>query len=66
MVLSEYLITRFLASQTLLSQTGQGLPLFMGVVDTVRIAFWGMTQGPVSLIFWALAMWQAFVVPGHR
>ncbi len=66
MLLSEYLITRLLISQMLLNQTGQGLPLFMGVVDMVKIAFQGIAQGPASLIFWGLAMWQAFTIPGHR
>ena len=66
MVLSEYLITRFFLSQMLLAQTGQGLPFFMGVADTVQIAFHGISQSPISLIFWGLAMWQAFRVPGHR
>lgn len=61
MVLSRYLVLREYAMREL-----GDLPLFLPLDTAANLLFDSLKTNPVILLFWAIAMWEAFVLPASR
>ena len=68
MVLAEYLIVRQSAVAYILDTYGQdaanAVPLFLPVDVASDFIVGGIQDDPVQLLFWAIALWTAFRIPG--
>lgn len=66
LLFSEYLIVRHFAVKHLTEQGYTGIPLFLSPSIMMGLAVEGIKASPTSLLFWAIALWQAFVTPAKR
>ena len=66
LVCSEYLIVRYFVVQNLEAEGYTGLPLLFAPSVMLGLIVEGIKISPISLLFWAIALWQAFVVPAKR
>ena len=68
MVLAEYLIVRQSAVAYVLDTYGQdaanSVPLLLPLDFATEFVVAGIQDDPVQLIFWAIALWTAFRIPG--
>src|SRR6185503_14046347 len=68
MVLAEYLIVRQSAVAYILETYGQdaanSVPLLLPLDFASDFVVAGIQDDPVQLIFWAIALWTAFRIPG--
>ena len=65
MALSEYLIVRHFAVQSPRLK-GAGIPLFLPPAMMLDLVVIGIKASPMTLLFWAIAMFQAFALPVRR
>ena len=61
MVLSRYLVLREYAMREL-----GDLPLFLPLDTMAYLLFDSLKTNPLTLLFWAIAMWEAFILPAPR
>lgn len=66
MALGEYLITRHFASLYFISQGYSALPLFLHPYSMLSLIIAGLKSDPLTLLFWAIALWYAFAVPAFK
>jgi hypothetical protein len=68
MVASEYFILRYIALQGLIQEgyDVSRVPLFLPISDIINVMVEYLKAEPTTLLFWALAVWQAFVIPAGR
>jgi len=66
MVVGEYFVIRHFAVKALAEEGVTGVPLLLPIKDVVSIVTEGIKADPVTLLFWAIALWAAFSVPGRR
>lgn len=66
LMLSEYFITRHYAVAFLAKAGVTDLPLFLPVTDMVAVVADSVTETPMTLLFWAIALWEAFKIPARR
>ncbi|OQB27019.1 MAG: hypothetical protein BWY10_01694 [Chloroflexi bacterium ADurb.Bin180] len=66
LLFSEYLIVRHFAVKHLTEQGYTGIPLFLSPSIMMGLVVEGIKASPTSLLFWAIALWQAFVTPTKR
>lgn len=66
MALSEYLIVHHFTAQSM-AQRGYGsIPLLLPVETMVLFVVEGLKGDPLTLLFWGIAVWQAFTLPAAR
>jgi len=66
MVASEYLIVRHFLVEALSEEGYTGFKLLLPVGDMLTLVVEGVKADLLTLVFWAIALWQAFVVPAKR
>jgi hypothetical protein len=68
MLLSEYFIVRELILQAAVEAgyTVSDVPLLMPLGDMVEFIRVGIEANPVSILFWLIAAWAAFRIPGPQ
>jgi hypothetical protein len=66
MVLSEYLIIRHFAVEMLAEEGFAGLPLFLPLDLMVDLVVESIKSDPLTLAFWAIALWFAFSTLSKR
>jgi len=66
MVSSEYLIVRYFVAQALAERGVTDLALLLPLNLVVEMIIEGIKASPLTLLFWAIAVWQAFVIPAPR
>jgi hypothetical protein len=64
MIFSEFLIARYFINQ-LLAQAGGGevIPIFASLGTIFDIAFLSLKEDPISLLFWGIAVFEAWKIP---
>jgi hypothetical protein len=68
MIGSEYFILRYLILQELIKEgydVAQA-PLFLGISETIDLMVEYIKAEPTTLLFWVIAVWEAFVIPARR
>jgi len=66
MALSEYVIVHHFTAQSM-AQRGYGsIPLLLPVETMVLFVVEGLKGDPLTLLFWGIAVWQAFTLPAAR
>jgi hypothetical protein len=64
MALSEYFIVRHFAIQQLAAEGYTGdVALFLPLADIIDIITESLGENPTTLLFWAIALFEAFVIP---
>ena len=63
---SEYLIVRYFVVQNLAEEGYTGFPLLFPLHIMLGLVIEGLKVSPITLLFWVIALWQAFVTPGKR
>lgn len=66
MVLSEYLIIRRFVVQNLAVEGIGGLPLVLPLAAMGEVIVEGVKAGPLMLLFWAVALWEAYMLVRPR
>ena len=66
MVLSEYLIVHHFAAQSMAQRGYESIPLFLPAETMVLFVVEGLKGDPLTLLFWGIAVWQAFTLPAAR
>ena len=66
LLFSEYLIVRHFVVRNLAEEGYTGIPLIMEPAVMWELIVEGIKASPTSLLFWAIALWQAFVTPMKR
>lgn len=66
LLFSEYLIVRHFVVKNLATEGYTGIPLFLSPSIMFELIVEGVKASPTSLLFWAIALWQAFVTPMKR
>ena len=66
MVAGEYLTVRHFAVKALAEGGTTGVPLFLPLRSMFDLVIVGIKEDPITLLFWALALYTAFSVPGRR
>jgi hypothetical protein len=66
LLFSEYLIVRHFLVQNLAEDGYTGIPLLLDPPIVLFLIVEGIKASPTSLLFWALALWQAFVTPAKK
>lgn len=66
LLFSEYLIVRHFVVKNLAEEGYTGIPLFLAPSIMFELIIEGIKASPTSLLFWAIALWQAFVTPMKR
>jgi hypothetical protein len=62
MLLSEYLIVRYVTVQAGYTNIPLFLPLYM-VIDAINF---GIGKSPITILYWGIALWEAFVFSVKR
>jgi len=63
---SEYLIVHHFTAQALAQRGYANLPLLLPFETMVRLVVEGLKGDPMSLLFWAIALWEAYTLPAAR
>jgi tetratricopeptide (TPR) repeat protein len=66
MGISEYLIVRHFSVQALAEEGYTGIPLVLPVNLAMNVIAEGIKSNPLTLLFWGIAAWEAFAIPGKR
>jgi len=66
LLFSEYLIVRHFVVKNLAEEGYTRIPLFLPPLNMLRVVALAIKARPISLLFWAIALWQAFVTPTKR
>jgi hypothetical protein len=66
MVVSEYLIVRHFAVQALAEEGVTGIPLILPPGFMVQVVYEGLASDPLTLLFWIIALWQAYSMLRRR
>jgi hypothetical protein len=66
MLLSEYLIVRYVVVQSLTAKGYTNIPLFMPLDVTIESIGIGISNSPITLLFWGIALWEAFAFSVKR
>jgi tetratricopeptide (TPR) repeat protein len=66
MGVSEYLIVRHFAVQALAEEGYTNIPLILPVELALSVIVEGIKSNPLTLLFWGIAVWEAFAIPGKR
>jgi hypothetical protein len=66
MALSEYLIVRHFIVEALRAEGQTDFLLFLAPADMLAIIVEGIRADPLTLLFWAIALWVAFSQPASR
>jgi hypothetical protein len=63
---SEYLIIHYFAVQALAEEGYTDIPLILPVGLMLRLIVESIKSDPLTLLFWGIAAWEAFAIPGKR
>jgi hypothetical protein len=66
MVAAEFLIARHFAVAALASEGTVGVPWLLPPGLMVSLVIDSLRQDPLTLVFWAIALWTAFRLPGRQ
>ncbi|NIS81276.1 MAG: hypothetical protein GTO14_13965 [Anaerolineales bacterium] len=68
MAVSEYLIVRHVVNQILLEEglILTDLPIFLPIGDALTLIMESVKSDPLTLLFWGIALFEAFIIPGKR
>ncbi|HOU24209.1 MAG TPA: hypothetical protein PKW05_13785 [Anaerolineae bacterium] len=66
LLFSEYLIVRHFVVKNLAEEGYTRIPLILPPSIILGLIVEGIKASPTSLLFWAIALWQAFVTPTKR
>ena len=66
LLFGDYLIVRYFVDKNLATQGYTGIPLILAPSIMIELVVEGIKASPTSLLFWAIALWQAFVTPTGR
>lgn len=66
MTLSEYLVVRYFVVEMLSEEGYTNIPLFLPLGLVLELIGEGLKNNPITLLFWAIALWQAWSVPAAR
>jgi hypothetical protein len=66
MILSEYFIVRHFVVEALTEEGYTDFVLFLPLVDMVELVVEGLKADPLTLVFWAIAAYEAFILPRQR
>ena len=66
LLFSEYLIVRHFMVQSAAEEGYGGYPILFPPDIMLQFIVIGLKASPVSLLFWALALWNAFFLPAKR
>jgi hypothetical protein len=66
LIAAEYLIDRHFLAPLVDQEGGSSVPVLLAPGDAIALIRDGLTQDPWMLIFWALALWPAWWLPGPR
>lgn len=66
MALSEYLIVRHFAVEALATEGYTNIPFLLPVNVMVSLVIEGIKNDPLSLLFWGIAVWEAYAIPAPR
>jgi uncharacterized membrane protein len=66
MLLSEYLIVRYVVVQSLAAKGYTNFPLFMPLDVILNSISLGISKSPLTLLFWGIALWEAFAFSVKR
>jgi hypothetical protein len=63
---SEYLIVRHFAAQALAEEGYTSIPLVLPIGLMLMLVVESIKSDPLTLLFWGIAAWEAFAIPGKR
>jgi hypothetical protein len=66
MAFSEYLIVRYYAIQFLADEGVTNIPLLLPLDTMISLIIGGIESDPLTLVFWAVAVWEAYTLPAKR
>ncbi len=66
MAFSQYLIVRHFAVQQLSKQGYKNIPLLLPLDLMVKLIVESLKADPLTLLFWAIAVWEAYKLPAAR
>lgn len=66
MIASEYLIIRHFAVETLAEKEQASVPILLPLDLALELILEGLKTNPMTLLFWAIAVWEAFALPARR
>ncbi|MFQ5881278.1 MAG: hypothetical protein ACE5I9_02215 [Candidatus Methylomirabilales bacterium] len=66
MALSEYLIVYHFTAQALAQQGYTSIPLLLPFDVMITLIVEGLKSDPLMLLFWGIAVWEAFTLPAAR
>lgn len=66
MAFSEYLIVRHFAVQALAKEGYTNIPLLLPLDVMLILIVEGIKADPLTLLFWGIAVWEAFALPAQR
>lgn len=67
MAMSEYLIVHHFTAQALVQEGYGQLPLLLPMQVMLTLVFEGIKADPATLLFWGIALWEAYTLPkAHR
>ncbi len=66
MALSQYLIVRHFVVEALASQGVTNVPLLLPLNAMVTLLVEGIKSDPLTLLFWGIAVWEAYAIPAAR
>ena len=66
MVVGEYFVVRHAVEEARATEGLTSLPLFLPVKAMFEFVYIGVKTDLLTLLFWAIALWAAFSVPGRR
>lgn len=66
LVVSEYFIVRHFVVQALSEEGYTDFRIFLPLGDMIEIVIEGIKAEPMTLLFWGIALWEAFIIPAQR
>ena len=66
LVISQWLIVRYFSVQALAELGFKEIPLLLPPGTMLDLVLTSISEDPLGLIFWALALWAAFATPARR
>jgi hypothetical protein len=66
LVICQWLIVRYFAVQALTEQGFTGIALFLPLGTMLDLVVTSISENPLTLVFWAIALWAAFATPARR
>lgn len=66
MAFSEYLIVRHFAVQALAEEGYTNIPILLSLDIMLALIVEGIKADPLTLLFWGIAIWEAFALPAKR